>query len=79
VTPSLIPEGDEDVAISGSNLYTLDNGGTIGKYTLVPNAFWGGAGFPLAVFAILFLWPSLERRFTAEQADAVIAKDAATQ
>src|SRR5205807_3426571 len=36
---------------------------TIGKYTLVPNAFWGGAGFPLAVFAILFLWPSLERRF----------------
>ncbi|TML27107.1 MAG: cytochrome b, partial [Actinobacteria bacterium] len=35
---------------------------TIGNYTLVPNAFWGGAGFPLFVFLVLFLWPSLERR-----------------
>jgi hypothetical protein len=32
--PALVPDGDEDVAISGSNLYTLDNEGTIGKYTL---------------------------------------------
>jgi ubiquinol-cytochrome c reductase cytochrome b subunit len=35
---------------------------TVGKYTLVPNPFWGGVAFPLAVFAILFLWPSIERR-----------------
>jgi ubiquinol-cytochrome c reductase cytochrome b subunit len=41
---------------------------TIGKYTLVPNAFWGGAGFPLLVFLVLFLWPSLERRVTGDYA-----------
>jgi ubiquinol-cytochrome c reductase cytochrome b subunit len=40
---------------------------TIGNYTLIPNAFWGGALFPLLVFAILYLTPSLERRFTGEQ------------
>jgi ubiquinol-cytochrome c reductase cytochrome b subunit len=34
----------------------------IGRYTLVPNAFWGGALFPLVVFAFLYLWPWLERR-----------------
>jgi ubiquinol-cytochrome c reductase cytochrome b subunit len=34
----------------------------IGHYTLVPNAFWGGAFFPLVVFGFLFAWPSLERR-----------------
>jgi hypothetical protein len=34
LNPALVPDGDEDVAISGSNLYTLDNDGTIGKYTL---------------------------------------------
>ncbi len=39
---------------------------TIGHYTLVPNPFWGGAAFPLVVFAILFLWPSLERRLTGD-------------
>jgi ubiquinol-cytochrome c reductase cytochrome b subunit len=39
---------------------------TVGDYTLVPNAFWGGALFPLVVFAILFLWPSLERRRTGD-------------
>jgi ubiquinol-cytochrome c reductase cytochrome b subunit len=39
---------------------------TIGSYTLVPNPFWGGAFFPLLVFLILFLWPSLERRFTGD-------------
>jgi ubiquinol-cytochrome c reductase cytochrome b subunit len=38
---------------------------TIGGYTLVPNAFWGGALFPLLVFGVLFMWPWLERRFTA--------------
>jgi ubiquinol-cytochrome c reductase cytochrome b subunit len=40
----------------------------IGDYTLVPNAFWGGAAFPLVVFTILFLWPALERRFTRDSA-----------
>jgi ubiquinol-cytochrome c reductase cytochrome b subunit len=39
---------------------------TIGSYTLIPNPFWGGALFPLVVFAILYLWPLLERRFTRD-------------
>jgi ubiquinol-cytochrome c reductase cytochrome b subunit len=41
---------------------------TIGHYTLVPNAFWGGAAFPLLVFLVLYLWPSLERRLTGDHA-----------
>jgi ubiquinol-cytochrome c reductase cytochrome b subunit len=41
---------------------------TIGHYTLVPNAFWGGAAFPLFVFLVLSLWPSLERRVTGDYA-----------
>ena len=41
---------------------------TVGHYTLVPNPFWGGVAFPLVVFGILFAWPSLERRFTKDQA-----------
>jgi ubiquinol-cytochrome c reductase cytochrome b subunit len=41
---------------------------TIGSYTLVPNPFWGGALFPLAVFAILYAWPWLERRATRDYA-----------
>jgi ubiquinol-cytochrome c reductase cytochrome b subunit len=41
---------------------------TIGNYTLVPNPFWGGALFPLFVFAVLYLWPSLERRLTGDHA-----------
>jgi ubiquinol-cytochrome c reductase cytochrome b subunit len=41
---------------------------TIGHYTLVPNPFWGGAGFPLVVMLFLFLYPSLERRFSGDQA-----------
>jgi quinol---cytochrome-c reductase cytochrome b subunit len=41
---------------------------TIGHYTLVPNAFWGGAAFPLLVFLVLFAWPSLERRVTGDYA-----------
>src|SRR5207302_4006814 len=41
---------------------------TIGHYTLVPNAFWGGAAFPTCVFLVLFLWPWLERRVTGDQA-----------
>jgi quinol---cytochrome-c reductase cytochrome b subunit len=39
---------------------------TIGDYTLIPNAFWGGALFPMLVFAALALWPSLERRLTRD-------------
>jgi ubiquinol-cytochrome c reductase cytochrome b subunit len=34
----------------------------IGRFTLVPNPFWGGALFPLVVFGVLALWPALERR-----------------
>jgi ubiquinol-cytochrome c reductase cytochrome b subunit len=41
---------------------------TIGNYTLVPNAFWGGAAFPLVVFVILALWPWAERRVTGDYA-----------
>jgi ubiquinol-cytochrome c reductase cytochrome b subunit len=41
---------------------------TIGHYTLVPNPFWGGVAFPLFVFLVLFAWPSLERRFTKDDA-----------
>ena len=41
---------------------------TIGHYTLVPNPFWGGVAFPLFVFLVLFAWPSLECRFTKDEA-----------
>jgi ubiquinol-cytochrome c reductase cytochrome b subunit len=41
---------------------------TIGKYTLVPNPFWGGVGFPTVVVGFLYLWPWLERRFTGDVA-----------
>jgi quinol---cytochrome-c reductase cytochrome b subunit len=40
---------------------------TIGNYTLVPNPFWGGALFPLVVFAILYAWPAVERRVTGDR------------
>jgi quinol---cytochrome-c reductase cytochrome b subunit len=40
---------------------------TVGRYTLVPNPFWGGALFPLGVFGTLYLWPSLERRVTGDR------------
>jgi ubiquinol-cytochrome c reductase cytochrome b subunit len=40
---------------------------TIGDYTLVPNPFWGGALFPVLVFAFLFAWPSIERRRTGDR------------
>jgi ubiquinol-cytochrome c reductase cytochrome b subunit len=39
---------------------------TIGRYTVVPNPFWGGVLFPLIVFTILLLWPWLERRATRD-------------
>jgi ubiquinol-cytochrome c reductase cytochrome b subunit len=40
----------------------------IGSYTLVPNPFWGGAAFPLVVFLLLLLWPTLERKLTGDAA-----------
>jgi ubiquinol-cytochrome c reductase cytochrome b subunit len=39
----------------------------IGHYTVVPNPFWGGAAFPLVVFALLYLWPALERKVTGDR------------
>src|SRR5204863_2518254 len=41
---------------------------TIGDYTLIPNPFWGGVAFPTFVFLVLFAWPTLERRFTKDDA-----------
>jgi quinol---cytochrome-c reductase cytochrome b subunit len=35
-------------------------------YTIVPNAFFGGALFPLIVFALLYSWPAIERRITGD-------------
>jgi len=35
---------------------------TIGHYTLIPNAFWGGVLFPGIVFGFLLFWPAIERR-----------------
>jgi quinol---cytochrome-c reductase cytochrome b subunit len=40
----------------------------VGKYTLVPNPFWGGAAFPLVVFGFLYLWPWIERKVTGDTA-----------
>jgi ubiquinol-cytochrome c reductase cytochrome b subunit len=36
--------------------------------TLVPNPFWGGALFPIVVFACLYAWPWFERRVTSDYA-----------
>ena len=33
-----------------------------GDFTAVPNPFWGGALYPLVVFAILYLWPWIDKR-----------------
>jgi ubiquinol-cytochrome c reductase cytochrome b subunit len=41
---------------------------TIGHFTLVPNPFWGGVGFPLFVLAVLLAFPWLERRVTGDRA-----------
>ncbi|MBX5470390.1 MAG: cytochrome bc complex cytochrome b subunit [Thermoleophilaceae bacterium] len=38
-----------------------------GDVTLIPATFWGGALFPLAVFAFLYSWPALERRLTGDR------------
>ncbi|MDX6448510.1 MAG: ubiquinol-cytochrome c reductase cytochrome b subunit [Gaiellaceae bacterium] len=37
-------------------------------YTVVPNAFFGGALFPLVVFGFLYMWPAIERRKTGDRA-----------
>jgi ubiquinol-cytochrome c reductase cytochrome b subunit len=39
---------------------------TIAGHTLIPNPFWGGAAFPLVVFAVLYSWPAIERRITGD-------------
>jgi ubiquinol-cytochrome c reductase cytochrome b subunit len=39
----------------------------IGKYTLVPNPFWGGVAFPLVAFGFLYLWPWVESRLTGDR------------
>jgi ubiquinol-cytochrome c reductase cytochrome b subunit len=38
-----------------------------GGYTFVPNAFWGGVFFPLIVFGVLYLYPTIERRLTGDE------------
>jgi ubiquinol-cytochrome c reductase cytochrome b subunit len=40
----------------------------IGKYTLIPNPFWGGVLFPLVVIGFLYFWPWFERRITGDHA-----------
>jgi ubiquinol-cytochrome c reductase cytochrome b subunit len=37
-------------------------------YTILPNPFFGGILLPGILFTLLFLWPSIERRFTADDA-----------
>ncbi len=39
---------------------------TVAGHTLIPNPFWGGAAFPLVVFAVMFAWPAIERRATGD-------------
>ncbi len=41
-------------------------GPTIAGHTLFANPFWGGAFFPLVVFAVMFSWPWVERRFSGD-------------
>lgn len=40
---------------------------TIFDYTLVPSPFWGGVLFPTVVFAVLYLWPWLGRRYFGDR------------
>jgi ubiquinol-cytochrome c reductase cytochrome b subunit len=40
---------------------------TVFDYTLVPNPFFGGALFPLVVFAALYAWPFVERRLFGDR------------
>jgi ubiquinol-cytochrome c reductase cytochrome b subunit len=41
---------------------------TIGNYTLIPNAFWGGVLFPMIVIGFLYFWPWFERKLTGDSA-----------
>jgi ubiquinol-cytochrome c reductase cytochrome b subunit len=41
---------------------------TIGRYTLIPNAFWGGVLFPTIVIGFLYFWPWVERKLTGDHA-----------
>jgi ubiquinol-cytochrome c reductase cytochrome b subunit len=36
-------------------------------YTIVPTPFWGGALFPLFVFAVLYAWPFIDRVFFSDR------------
>ena len=40
----------------------------VGHFTLVPNPFWGGVGFPLFVLFVLLAFPWIERRLTGDRA-----------
>jgi quinol---cytochrome-c reductase cytochrome b subunit len=40
----------------------------VGKYTLIPNPFWGGVLFPLVVIGFLYVWPYAERRLRGDHA-----------
>jgi ubiquinol-cytochrome c reductase cytochrome b subunit len=39
---------------------------TIGRYTLIPNPFWGGVLFPAIVIGFLYIWPAFERRLARD-------------
>jgi ubiquinol-cytochrome c reductase cytochrome b subunit len=39
---------------------------TVSHFTLVPNPFWGGVGFPLLVLFVLAVFPWAERRLTGD-------------
>jgi ubiquinol-cytochrome c reductase cytochrome b subunit len=39
----------------------------ISSHTIIPNPFWGGALFPLFVFAVLFSWPWVDRKVTGDR------------
>ena len=40
---------------------------TIGHFTVIPNPFWGGVGFPLLVLGVLVSIPWAERRLTGDR------------
>ena len=39
----------------------------LGDYTVVPNPFWFGAGFPMFVFAVLYLWPLIDKKLFGDR------------
>jgi ubiquinol-cytochrome c reductase cytochrome b subunit len=40
----------------------------LGKYTLIPGPFWGGALFPTIIIGFLYFWPWLERKWSGDYA-----------